>query len=132
LSGNTIPTESYSLWNAEYASHVPTPAEPWGYAIPYDDRFLPDNIYETYATYDDAASGLSFKPINHLEKASISGKLDWALTDNLAATVILSYNDMTGQLTSDADASPLNLQVTGGQQDFSWKTAEVRLSGRAW
>jgi iron complex outermembrane receptor protein len=26
----------------------------------------------------------------------------------------------------------LNLQVTGGQQDFNWSTAEVRLSGRAF
>jgi hypothetical protein len=41
-------------------------------------------------------------------------------------TAIGSYTDITSQLTSDADASPLNFQVTGGQQDFHWSTGEVR------
>ncbi|HET7812717.1 MAG TPA: TonB-dependent receptor [Steroidobacteraceae bacterium] len=131
LSGNTIPTSSYMLWNTEYAQHVPSAAEPWGWGVAYDERFIPSNIYKTYATYDDPASGLTFKPESGLEKSAYSAKLDWKLSDTMSLTAILAYSDLTGQLTSDADASPLNLQVTGGQQDFDWSTAEVRLNGRA-
>jgi iron complex outermembrane receptor protein len=135
LQGNIIPTQSYTLWNTEYAQHVPNPAvafEDYGYGIPYDDRFIPDDIYKTYATYDDPQSGLTFDPKSSLERASASLKADWEISDTMAATVILAYTDMTGQLTTDADASPMNLQVTGGEQQFSWGTAEIRFSGRAW
>jgi iron complex outermembrane receptor protein len=132
LSGNTIPTSSYMLWNTEYAQHVPTSAEPWGYGVAYDNRFVPTDIYKTYATYRDPASGLAFRPQSGIRKESYSAKLGWKLTDTTNLTVIAAYSDMTGQLTSDADASPLNLQVTGGQQDFRWSTEEVRLNGRAF
>jgi iron complex outermembrane receptor protein len=129
LSGNTIPTSSYMLWNTEYAQHAPTPTENWGFGIPYDDRFITNDIYETYATYNDPYSGLTFTPEAGLEKVSYSAKMNWSLTDTLSLTAIAAYSDMTGQITSDADASPMNLQVTGGQQDFRWSTGEVRLSG---
>jgi iron complex outermembrane receptor protein len=131
LSGNEIPTSGYALYNNEYVNHVPTAEEPWGYGIPYDDRFIPSNIYETYATYDDPASGLTFRPTSAIEREAVSATLNWDLTDNLRLTAIGSYTDITSQLTSDADASPINFQVTGGQQDFHWATGEVRLSGRA-
>jgi iron complex outermembrane receptor protein len=131
LSGNVIPTSGYVLFNNEYINHVPTPEEPWGYGIPYDDRFIPKNIYETYATYNDPASGLSFKPTSAIERSAVSGTLNWSITDTLRLTAIASYTDITSQLTSDADASPFNFQTTGGQQDFHWSTGEVRLSGRA-
>lgn len=131
LSGNVIPTSGYTLFNNEYVNHVPTPEEPWGYGVSYDDRFIPSNIYETYATYDDAASGLTFRPTSAIERTGVSATVDWDITDTTTLTAIASYTDITSQLTSDADASPINFQVTGGQQDFHWSTGEVRLSGRA-
>lgn len=131
LSGNVIQTHGYTLFNNEYINHVPTAAEPWGYSIPYDDRFIPSNIYETYATYDDARTGLTFNPTSAIEREAVSGTLSWDITDTTGLTVIGSYTDIKSQLTSDADASPFNFQTTGGQQDFDWVTAEVRLSGRA-
>jgi len=131
LSGNEIPTSGYALFNSEYVNHVPTPEEPWGYGIPYDDRFITNNIYETYATYNDPASGLTFRPTSSIEREGVSATLNWDLTDGVGLTAIGSYTDIQSQLTSDADASPLNFQVTGGQQDFHWATGELRLNGRA-
>ena len=130
-SGNIIPTSGYTLFNNEYIAHVPTAAEPWGYSIPYDDRFLPPNIYTTYATYDDQRTGLTFRPTSAIRRGAVSGTLRWNLSDSTSLTVIGSYTDIQSQLTSDADASPFNFQTTGGQQDFSWYTGEVRVSGRA-
>ena len=131
LSGNVIPTSSYALFNSEYVNHVPTPEEPWGYGVSYDDRFIPNNIYETYATYNDPAAGLTFNPTSAIEREGVSATLNWDLSDAVRLTAIGSYTDIKSQLTSDADASPINFQVTGGQQDFHWATGEVRLNGRA-
>jgi iron complex outermembrane receptor protein len=130
-SGNLIPTSGYTLFNNEYINHVPTPAEPWGFSIPYDERFIPSNIYETYATYDDPRSGLTFNPTSAIEREAVSATLSWDINDTMELTVIGSYTDIQSQLTSDADASPFNFQTTGGQQDFDWTTWEARLSGRA-
>ena len=131
LSGNVIPTSGYALYNSEYVNHVPTAEEPWGYGIPYDDRFIPNNIYETYATYNDPAAGLTFRPTSAIEREAVSATVNWDITDAVRLTAIGSYTDIQSQLTSDADASPINFQVTGGQQDFHWSTGELRLSGRA-
>ena len=132
LSGNIIPTSGYVLFNDEYINHDPTtPDEPWGFNIPYDDRFIPPNIYETYATYDDPRTGLTFRPTTALKRDGYSATLHWDASDTTRLTVIGSYTDIESQLVSDADASPFNFQTTGGQQDFDWSTLEVRLSGRA-
>ncbi|HSD69680.1 MAG TPA: TonB-dependent receptor, partial [Woeseiaceae bacterium] len=131
LSGDTIPTSGYTMFNNEYINHVYSAAEPWGYGIPYDERFIPENIYQTYATYSDPATGLTFRPTSAIRREAVSGTFDWDLTDNMNLKTIASYTDITSQLTSDADASPFNFQTTGGQQDFHWSTVEVRLSGGA-
>jgi iron complex outermembrane recepter protein len=132
LSGHVIPTSGYALWNTEYASHVPTPTENWGFGIPYDNRFIPKTMFSTYATYNDPATGLTFKPTSAMNKLGGSGKVDWKLTDKTTLTAIAAYTSLTSQLTSDADASPMNLQTTGGQQDFYWSTEELRLSDNTW
>jgi iron complex outermembrane recepter protein len=132
LSGNVIKTNGYYLWNTEYAMHVPTPTASWGYGVSYDNRFIPNTRFNTYATYDDPASGLTFKPTSAMDKMTGSGTLDWKLTDKTTLTVVAAYTSLTSQLTSDADASPLNLQTTGGQQDFYYSTEEARLTGRSW
>ena len=132
LSGHVIPTSGYALWNTEYAQHVPTPGAPYGFGIPYDNRFIPPNPFTTYATYDDPNSGLDFNPQSGISKTAYSGKLDWKLTDTTMLTAIAAYTDLRAQLTSDADASPMNLQVTAGEQDYFWSTEELRLTGRAF
>ena len=129
------PFDGYSNWSDNYLSHVPDPntaGEGYGYGIPYDSRFIPDNVNETYATYDDEASGLTFKPQSHLEKTSVSGRLDWTLTEDIAMTGIGSWNDVTSNFATDADGSPFNEQTVNGHEEMDWWTAELRFSGRAW
>ncbi|MDH4109000.1 MAG: TonB-dependent receptor [Gammaproteobacteria bacterium] len=131
LSGEIIPTSGYTLYNNEYLNHVPTADEPWGYGIPYDERFIPDTMYETYATYNDPAAGLTFAQKAGLERKSLSGTLNWGLGENLNLTAVLATVDIKSDLVSDTDASPFNLQTTGGIQELDWTTAELRLNGRA-
>jgi len=130
LSGN--PAGGYSLWNNEYASHVPTAAQPWGFGIPFDSRFVPGKYNVTYATYNDPASGLTFNPQAGLEKMAESAKVEWKLNDKMTLTTVLAYTDIKSQLVSDTDQSPMNLQLTSGVQHFAYGTGEIRLAGRAF
>ncbi len=132
LSGHVIPTSGYALWNTEYAKHVPTPTANWGFGIPYDNRFIPKTPFDTYATYNDPATGLTFNPTSGLDKLTGSGTLDWKLTDKMKLTAVAAYTSLHSQLSTDADASPMNLQTAGGQQDFYYSTEELRLSGNTW
>jgi len=129
LSGNTIPDSGYALYNTEYLAHAPTPEEPWGYGIPYDERFIAPSIYETYATYNDPAAGLTFRPTAALDRDSVSATLNWSLTESLNLTAVAAHTEIVSQLSSDTDGSPFNLQTTGGQQELEWDTFELRLNG---
>ena len=98
---------------------------------PYDERFLTNDPYVTYATYSDPRSGLTFKPETEYESWSTSARADWAITDDFNAALILAYADITSTLVSDADGSPINVQSTSGVQTIDYYTAELRFSGRA-
>lgn len=99
--------------------------------LPYDERFLPPNPYVTYATYADPLNGLRITPRSGIEKTTISSRADWTLTDTLGAALILAYTDLTATLATDADGSPINMQLADGVQDAEFYTAELRFSGRA-
>jgi iron complex outermembrane recepter protein len=99
--------------------------------VTYDERFIPSNIYTSYATYDDPRNGLAVKPEIGLEKDTYSLRADWTVNENLGSTVILAYTDIVARLATDADGSPLNIQLVDGVQTIDFTTAEVRLYGRA-
>jgi iron complex outermembrane receptor protein len=98
--------------------------------LPYDTRFLPPNIYTTYATFDDPMSDVKITPESTLEKWSVSGKAIWDINDDVTATAILAYTDMSTTLSVDDDGSPINIQTVDGLQTVDWFTAELRFSGR--
>ena len=99
--------------------------------IAYDERFLPPNPYVSYATYSDPISTLKFEPVTAFEKESISGTVDWDITDTVNAKLILATTDITSRFATDADGSPLNMQTVDGFQQIESNTVELRVSGRA-
>lgn len=100
--------------------------------IPYDDRFLPPNPYVSYATYDDVVSGVKIAPQSGMEKTMLSARADWYFGNDINLAVIAAYTDLTATLSSDADVSPINVQVVDGFQDIDYMTTEVRLTGLAF
>lgn len=100
------------------------------YGVPFDSRFVPTDIYTSYATFDDPQRDLRFEPGTELEQWGMSGKLDWRLNDNMAVTAILSYREYSSAFANDHDASPLNEQLVNGMQEFESFTGELRLGGR--
>lgn len=100
--------------------------------LPYDSRFLPNNIYQTYATYDDPLNNLRIEPENTMEKWTLSGRAVWDINEQVTSTLILAYTDLGATLATDADGSPINMQTVDGKQTVDYFTAELRFSGRMW
>jgi iron complex outermembrane receptor protein len=116
---------------------LPVPFNFWSgaassFGVPFDERFIPDSIYETYATYDDAAQGTTFSPRTQFEDKSLSAKAIIGFTDNLSLELIGSYSEFEGRFATDTDQSPLNAQLVDGIQLVESKTFEARLNGSAF
>lgn len=100
--------------------------------LPYDSRFIPPNPFVTYATYDDPNSSVEVNNHPYTDKWTLSGRGEWEINSDLTATAILSYTDIYSTLATDADGSPLNMQVVDGVSDINFITAELRFNGRLW
>ena len=120
-----------------FDGQLPVPFNFWSagqeatYGVPFDERFIPPDIYTSYATYSDPDSGIRFDPVTAIEQWGVSGKLDWNVADKVRTEVILSYREFDSAFATDTDQSPLGVETVDGRQSFDSTTAEVRLSGRA-
>jgi iron complex outermembrane recepter protein len=101
-----------------------------GYGVHYDSRFIPNNPYVTYATFNDPYSGLSFPPRTALNQKGVSATLNLKFTDTLNLTVIGAWRNWNGSFSTDQDDSPLSISVVDGLQQFTYRTLEARLNGR--
>jgi len=99
--------------------------------VSYDERFLPPNIYTSYATFADPTTGQQLDPKTAFEKTSVSAALDWSITDDINAKLVVARADISSSFAVDQDGSPIVLQNVDGTQDISSTTVELRLSGRA-
>lgn len=118
----TGPSGAFATWSEHYL--LPT------YGVRFDNQFVPDSPYTTYATYDDPKSGLAYKPVNDLQQQGMSGKVDWRMTDQVRMELIGAYRKFEGEFSADVDGSPINLQTVDGAQDFDARSVELRFSGR--
>ena len=126
----------------------------WG--ISYDNRFVTDSPFTTYATYADpipagfnstqyrdangnplpasyyngtgTRGGLQLERKARVEQWGVSGKGVFDLTDNLTATVLLGYRDVFTTGINDTDGSPLGIQTVKSVITHQQFTAEPRLS----
>jgi iron complex outermembrane receptor protein len=121
LMGVVGPNGPFATWSQFYL--VPN------YGVPFDDRFVPDTPFESYATYGDDRSGLQVEPAAHLEQKGASVKFDYSFSDSLRLELIGSWRSFRGLFATDADQSPFNEQTVDGKQSFTSRTGELRLSG---
>lgn len=117
----TGPAGSFATWSDLYLSRY--------YGVPFDNRFVTGDPSVTYATYDDARSGLKFEPKTALEQQGFSAKADWNM-GAVRAELIGSYREFTSEFATDADQSPFNEQTVDQHSDVDATTAELRFSGR--
>jgi len=123
---------------ARVNGNLPPPFNAWSnalearYGVPYDERFIPPNIYTTYSTFSDPVSGLEFDPRRAIKQIDLTGKMDWNVSDDVKAEVIVARREYNGHYSSDTDGSPYSLQTLRGNQRFHSFQLEARLSGTLW
>jgi iron complex outermembrane receptor protein len=126
-----IPTSSPS----PFAGQLPVPFNFWNGAqvartgIPFDDRFVPDSPYVSYATYQDPVTGFTTDPHTSFEQKALSAKLVSRFSDSMQLEVIGAYAKFNGQFATDTDQSPYSVQLVDGIQLVDTKSLEARLSG---
>jgi iron complex outermembrane receptor protein len=126
-----IPTTSAS----PFAGQIPVPFNFWSNnqvartGIPFDERFVPDSPYVTYATYQDPVTGFTVDPKTSYEQKALSAKANIELTDSMALELIGSYATVDGKFGTDTDQTPYSVQLVDGIQKVDTKTFEARLSG---
>jgi iron complex outermembrane receptor protein len=126
-----IPTSSPS----PFAGQLPVPFNFWSNAqvartgVPFDNRFIPDSVYHSYATYQDPVTGFTVDPKTSFEQKALSAKANIGIGENMQLEIIGSYAKFDGKFGTDTDQSPYSLQLVDGIQIVDSKTLEARLSG---
>ncbi|PQA85926.1 TonB-dependent receptor [Hyphococcus luteus] len=101
---------------------VNTDADPYNDRLPYDDRFITDDIDTSYANGNNVA---------RLENYGVHLTLDYDLGANAALKSISAYRHLDWDVGMDLDNSPLNFLHTSFTTDQWQFSQEVQLTGSA-
>jgi iron complex outermembrane receptor protein len=101
------------------------------YGLVYDDRFVPSNPYQTYASNRDFLTGRSNPNTASVESWGVQGKIDYKLADSLKAKLVVAHRQYSSQFSHDSDVSPLGFGLNGNDISHRQTTAEFQLLGQA-
>jgi len=110
----------FNFWNASQVART---------GVPFDERFVPDDIYTSYGTYQDPVTGFRTNPQTSFQQEAFSAKANIHFGENTLLELIGSYSTFDGAFSTDSDQSPYSVQLVDGVQDVNAKTFEARLSG---
>lgn len=99
------------------------------YGVRYDDRFVPDSPFISYATFQDPLAGTSVPPQTSIKNNGWSLKGDYSFNSEHGLTVIYSQRNLDSLFGNDHDVSPLAIQQVDGIQNIDTETLELRFSG---
>lgn len=102
------------------------------YGIPYDERFLTGNPYQTYSTFNDPVNGTSFPAESLIDAWGASGAADYAFSEQMNLKFIISHREYDSEFSDDRDHSPIGLQAVYTLAEHEQSTAELQLSGRTF
>ena len=119
------------------SGNLPVPFNFWSDAqvartgVPFDNRFIPDDIYTSYATYQDPVTGFTTNPQTSFEQQALSAKANIRFGESALLELIASHSTFDGAFATDSDQSPFSVQLVDGVQEVDASTFEARLSGTA-
>jgi iron complex outermembrane recepter protein len=105
---------------------------PPGSTVVYDDRFVPNNPYISYAGFCGvglAGNNYCFSPDTHNKQWGTNLTLDWKLAPELALKSITGYREFDTNWTEDNDVSPLSGSLGAEHLLNHTLTQELRLNG---
>jgi iron complex outermembrane recepter protein len=100
--------------------------------VAYDNRFVPNNPYISYAGFCGAGLGgntYCFSPDTHNKQWGTNLTLDWKLAPDLALKSITAYRQFDTNWTEDNDVSPLSGSLGAEHLLNHTLTQELRLTG---
>lgn len=117
------------------------------FGVAIDDRFSTGDPFSTYATYTDrvpngtvipgnayyngspSRGGLSIPPHVDLTNWGVSGKIDWAIGDDMNLVAVVAHRTIDDTHTFDTDGTPLLVEHVINNIVDKYTHAEIRLSG---
>lgn len=102
------------------------------YGIPYDARFLTNNPYQTYVTFNDPVNGIKIPSDNTLYSYGLTGTVDWDAPWGFHVKSITGYRGESGEFSQSFSGAPIaltNLYTTLSHHQFS---EELQVSGTAF
>jgi iron complex outermembrane receptor protein len=111
-----------SLFDLPALFGVNTDANPDNNRLPYDNRFVTNNIDTSYA------NGNNF---NKLKQGGAAVTLDFDLSDNASVKSITAYRELHWKVGMDLDSSPLNFLHTSFSMNQKQFSQELQLTGTA-
>jgi iron complex outermembrane recepter protein len=102
------------------------------HGLVYDDRFVPSDPYTTYASNRDLISGRSQPNTASVHSWGIQGKVDYDISDNVRAKLILAHREYQSWFSHDSDVSPLGFGLNGNDITHRQFTGEFQLLGQAF
>jgi len=122
-----LPGEQFELNLAADASDVNNEPPATKTLITPDARFLTNERYANYATYE--GNGWNASPDNTMRSRGLSAKLDWRPGGHHTLTAITSYREYEGDWGVDMDGGPIPFYT---QQWKAWShtfSQELRFNG---
>jgi len=99
------------------------------YGVAFDDRFITDSPFTSYASFEDPINGLETPNISHVLHWGVSATADWALTERLSAKLILAHRKFDAAFGRDTDGSPLPINHTFDRFVHDQDSVELRFNG---
>src|SRR5690554_4612246 len=96
-----------------------------------DDRFVPESVYQTYATWADPITGQVWNRQYKHEDEGWALSLDYNIGDNTTMRIIAANRSYLSDWTSDSDFTPFEITTTKNLQDHDQDTVEVQFNGTA-
>lgn len=116
------PAFPLAAWNG--AHNIPT------YGIPWDQRFIPANPYNTtYATYR-SQQGNTYTDGNMFHSWGVTNTFDADLFDWAHLRLITGYRHYNSAYSDDSDVSPMSFQLTTTYNANDEYQQEERLTGK--
>jgi iron complex outermembrane receptor protein len=100
------------------------------YGVQFDSRFITDDPFTSYASFEDPINGLETPNISYVTHWGVSSSLDWGIKDNLDMKVILAHRKFDAEFGRDTDGSPLPINHTYDRFTHDQDSAEVRFNGQ--
>lgn len=117
---------------ALYQAGSPFGPNPTGYGngVYFDNRFVTNNGFTTYANFTDSRSGLTYPNSSDVRSWGVSGQIDWKINDDTKLTSISAYRAYKGEFYENWAQAPIHINDNYFKPEHHQFSQELRLSGK--